>query len=971
MPQQFEKPTNPMFNATTTCKAHIRWQTGQTPLSKSDHFFLQVSDIEPGLLDIRFDEEEKQLLIPMFKGDGLPLVDLMLIGQDGQFSELVQGSAGYSRITGDGKGRIFCLDYASGYTLWRATGRTVIVCWKPEWLRTITKMFPYHPDDCIAVSSTTYTQSGFANTSWTRSTSTSINYAMATLMPFYMSKLTKSFHDLGVEDIEKILSLSPISKIPVFRAHELDYIELSGTRKHWLKELSDTHDPQHAASLALTIARRLLPEVPVKMSVSELQNLIEDSMENPVIHPQTMDNIWELLSRQLNLRREKALMPVSLPQTVATSHRLEICSSGLPTIQDPEWQGVIVAQAPMGAGKTQRVGRPLAEWATARGLPFMAICHRVSLATELAERLALNSYNDQPPINPSQGLAICLPSITKLEFASFVDKNRVLFIDEISQVLRFFAAGKYCSSSQARNSQVYEHLKNLVTNAQCVVVADAHIDTRTINFLETCRPGESFRIIKVPEPEDAGIQGVYYLGQDAVGYIAQRGLAELSSGGKICVAAEAVTSVKELEEIFTQKGYRTLAVYSDNKGGEPQNRLLANAEVESRYYDVVIASPVISSGISIQHQDVPEEQRFTLGLYVGGGYAHTPVDAFQQLRRVRYLNNFVVGLRQLGKKDIGALDFRAQIQAVEMAANLENHNQQITSFDHFVADIQAEAEHTKNDFAAGLLWQLDAAGWNLVPSSHRPSESFIDAQASAAAHLQKRYVNALISAPVLDDIEIVELRRLRNRTEAQNLMLEAHALRMSFGIGDAPLTRELVSFWDHGRGIKKLDLFDAFRGIVPKNTRQKNSAIHSEYPLATAKILRWLFAGIDIGRPYRDDTAIIVADRIFEQSNLLNFLGVAPALTKKSGQPVRLMNKVLKNIGLAVKEADKRRVECFERELTKKSGTGNPAKRFYAVTFDSYQKLKHLADQRNYRREVTKMVETDLTYREHSQRELH
>jgi len=963
----YEKPVNPtnaVFSATGTSVVKVRWQTGQTPLSKRDHFYLQITDIDPTPLDIRFDEEDKQLLVPMFTNNNHGLADLMLIGQDGQLTQMAQNGVGYSRITGNGEGRIFCVDYASGYTLWRATGRTVIICWKPEWLRTITEMLPSHPDNCIALDSTTHTQTDFADTWRIKSSSSSITNAMTTRLPFYLPTPAKSFYSLGVEGTKKILSLPPVSDVPVFLPDELDDVELSGVQKDWLNELSNTGDAKTAASLTLSIGKRLLPGVPAKLSLTELRELVEGSIDKPVIHPKTMDNIWKQFNRQLNRRRETALKPVNMPETVSTSHQLEIYTSGLPTILDHEWHGVIVVCAPTGSGKTQKIGRPLSDWAAAENLPFMAICHRISLTTELAKRLALCDYGVQEPMNPEQGLAICLPSITRQRFDPFVQKNRVLFIDEISQVLRFFAADDYCRTAGAPNNQVFEHLKRLVANAQCVVVADANIDSRTIKFLESCRPNESFRIIMVPEPEDAGIQGVYYLGADAVGQIAQQGLAELNSGGKIWIAAEAKKSVKVLEKIFVEGGYRTLAIHSGNKGGGQQSRFLANADAESLHYDVVIASPVISSGISIQHEAALDDQRFTLGLYVGGGYTHTPVDAFQQLRRVRYLKNFVLGLRQLGnKKDAGAVDIGAQIQAVKTAITLEKRNQQITSFDHFVADIKAEEAQTKRDFAAGLLWQLNAAGWSLVPSSHRPNESSTNAQAKAAACVKERYIDAMISAPVLDDLGATELQRLRNRTEAQNFVLEAHSLRTNLGLGNAPITRELVEFWDHGRGIKKLDLFDSLRGIVPKNMRCRGAAINEEYPVARAKAILWLFAEINLLQPYRDETANIVAGRILDQSDLLRFLGIASTSKSKSkskkqiGQPTRLMNKVLTNIGLTVKEAEKRRVDCDHETSVGKISRGNPVKRFYAVTPDSYKKLQLLADQRNRGRETVTLGE--------------
>jgi len=972
----YEKPANQanaVLSASSTSVVSVRWQTAQTPLSKHDHFYLQVTDIDPAPLDIGFDEEEKQLLVPMFTKDVRGLADLMLIGPDGQPTQLAQNGVGYSKISGKGEGKIFCVDYASGHTLWRATGRTVVVCWKPEWLRTITGMFPAHPDNCIALDSNTHTHTDFADTWSIRSFPDSTTNAMMTSLPFYLPTPAKSFFGLGVEGTKKTLSLPPVSEAPVFLPDELDDMELSKSQKTWLKELTNTDDAKTAASLALSIGKRLLPQVPVKLSLSDLQALVEGSINPPVIHPKTLDNIWIELKRQLDLRRKKALMPVSMPKKVSASHQLEICPSGLPTIVDNDRQGVTVVCAPTGSGKTQKIGRPLADWAAANGFSFLAICHRISLTTELAERLALNNYTDQEPIHPDRGLAICLPSITNPKFELSIRRNQVLFIDEISQVLRFLASDECCSTSSATNEQVSEWLKSLVANAHSVVVADASIDTRTITFLETCRPGERFRIINVPKPEDAGIQGVYFLGAKAVEHIAQQALAELDSGGKIWIAAEAKKSVEVLEQIFVERGYRTLAIHSGNKGAKPQSRLLANADAESLHYDVIIASPVISSGISIQHESVPANQRFTLGLYVGGGYTHTPVDAFQQLRRVRYLTKFVLGLRQLGKRDTGTFDCSTKIQAVRSATKLEGKNLEITSFDHFVADIHAEEARMKNDFAAGLLWQLDAAGWRLAPSSHRSQGPATNGQvpAKAAARVKDRYIHAIISAPVLNDSEAIELKRLRNRTEAQNLILEAHALRTNLGLGDVPITRELVEFWDHGRGITKLDLFDALRGVVPKYTQRRGSAINEEYPLARAKALRQLFADINFLQPYRDETADIVAGRILEQSDLLNFLGIASTSKKPTGQPTRLMNKVLKNIGLTVKETEKRRVDCGDEISTGQISKGHPIKRFYAVTLDSYKKLQLLADQRNLRRETILVSDSWVNQQNLSDLKLH
>ena len=48
----------------------------------------------------------------------------------------------------------------------------------------------------------------------------------------------------------------------------------------------------------------------------------------------------------------------------------------------------------------------------------------------------------------------------------------------------------------------------------------------------------------------------------------------------------------------------------------------------------------------------------------------------------------------------------------------------------------------------------------------------------------------------------------------------------------------------------------------------------------------------------------------------------------------------------------KRRVDCGDEVSANKTSKGNPIKRFYAVTIDSFNKLQILADQRNLQRET-------------------
>lgn len=205
------------------------WRHGHTPLNASDHYYLQVMGINPRHLDLRINDEG-MLLVPMKKDDSLALGNVMLIGQDGTGTQLVDGSATnayYSTILGAEDDRILCIGFASAYALWRATGRTVIVCWAPERLQTVVRSLSPQPGDCIAIDPI-YTESLTSELpGFNQSHSTAVRTAMETGLPFYLSRPGLSFHAMGVEKIQKIFSQAPVSDAPVFDVQELEYLDLT------------------------------------------------------------------------------------------------------------------------------------------------------------------------------------------------------------------------------------------------------------------------------------------------------------------------------------------------------------------------------------------------------------------------------------------------------------------------------------------------------------------------------------------------------------------------------------------------------------------------------------------------------------------------------------------------------------------------------------------------------------------------
>lgn len=965
-----------------------RWLWGNCKAPSADHPYLLLKDIDPDGLNLR-QHPSGALVVPMYGPNG-ELVNLQFIDQDGKKRFLKDGrkEGCYTLIGADnGQGRVFVEGYATGYTSNQATGKQAIVAFDAGNLAPVTAAMA-HDGDVVAADNDNAVKPGHRFGKRLSSYGSGHKAAMATGLPFYLSPIPgKDFNDLGTQATRAIFEAAPVSATPVFDAWKLAPAALKGTKADgWLNVLGKADTPESAARIARAIADRLSLTAPARATVAEVRQLIEMAAPARMIHPATLDNIAGRIDHIMqSYRKPDALKSVMLSSSAKAAHRVESVTA-LPVLAPADYQGVIVVRAPMAAGKTQKIGRPLATWATENSYRFIGICHRRSLVREMASRLTLEHYGDVDAGTAwaANGLATCLPSICRPDHAPLIDSARVVFIDEIAQTLDFMESS-VCRTGQHNNRDVYERLSQIVADADCVVVTDAGVNDRVLHFLEQCRPGEQFRIIEMQAPTKAGIRATFASGQDdGAAHVIGECLEELTNDGRVWIACESKHRAAAIGSLIEQHdpALRVLTVHADNAGNKRQRDFMANPEAESLYYDVVIASPVISSGISIEHRD-QEKPHFTLGAFIGNGNSITPADAAQMLRRVRYLTRFAIGL--LPNTKVGQQHPDAILKAAETASRIEGKHSPATSFDALVADIRASHANAKADFAAALLWQLEAAGWEL----HRATavdRAHIDALRQVQTDMRDHHREALKDTRILTDDEADALNRNSQRTELQSIMLEAHRLRRGLGLVGQSLTDEAIDFWDDGRAARQLDRFDAFRGIVPNHDDTSVPITQRRYLTACARAYGWLFDDIDTDAEgwLTPGVAELVLDRIMQHRHLLAHLGIVPRkfgkfMLTKSGDivPMKRPEKATKVIGevlaLMGLETKGKQLRCHSTGVntlgnytatvtpsTAKKQKGNPRIRVYSITEGSYITMQAWADSRNAARKV---VSVDTTPR--------
>ena len=509
-------------------------------------------------------------------------------------------------------------------------------------------------------------------------------------------------------------------------------------------------------------------------------------------------------------------------------------------------------------------------------------------------------------------------------------------------------------ASGKTRADMLQRLREIVTRADCIIGADAGMDDRVIRFLESCRPGERFRIIRQPH-RDEGLRVTFGHGPDARTTAIGEALARLSEGERLWVACGEAGRAELVAEVLATAGHATLLLTGDNREGAAQAAFWRDPEGESRKYAAVVASPVVSSGLSIEHQGAPH---FTHGMWLGSGAKVTPADAMQQLRRVRYLRTWTVAVTPNNAHDLDSAD--AILAGLQDAADAEGLEACPSGFDEFVAEIDADNARARADFAAGLWWALEWQGFAIERMEIAADAELAAGLSALGADLRERKISAILAAPDLSETEARRLRDRPNRTEPDNVALLRFRIRDDLGLDHGQTDRDAVEAWDDGRGPRRWDRFTAMQGRA--DTRREVGELSTRrFHRARVAAYRFLFEGFDLrpGLRITEADARAILDRVAARRYLQAYLRLVPAkwgrevAPKAPAYPVREMGEIMALMGL-----DLRRVEgaatprCSDFPLEDYTASGGkPARnRFYVIDAEGWEQTAALAERRNRRR---------------------
>lgn len=294
---------------------------------------------------------------------------------------------------------------------------------------------------------------------------------------------------------------------------------------------------------------------------------------------------------------------------------LTLQSRYLPDLTIPDQTPFVAIQSPKGTGKT-RCLESIVKQAIARHQPVLVIGHRVRLVQELCQRFGLGYISDlkDNPIGQLQGYGLCIDSLHPQSQAQFNPdrwSDCLIIIDEVEQVLWHILNSDTCRSQRV---SILKSLKTLLQNALGgggqLYIADADLSDISLDYLLSLSgiPLTPYLIQNQWQPTEKEAWTVYHYDENDPRRLVKYLVQHIREGGKpfVCLSAQKLTSAwgtLNLEAYLQKQFPKTKILRLDAESladpSHPAHNCLGQLDKILINYDVVLASPSIETGVSI------------------------------------------------------------------------------------------------------------------------------------------------------------------------------------------------------------------------------------------------------------------------------------------------------------------------------------------------------------------------------------
>ncbi|MGF1493306.1 MAG: plasmid replication protein, CyRepA1 family [Microcoleaceae cyanobacterium] len=530
---------------------------------------------------------------------------------------------------------------------------------------------------------------------------------------------------------------------------------------------------------------------------------------------------------------------------------ISVNSRYLPELEIPPTARLVGIKSPKGTGKTQLLEQVVKQ-ARNRGQSVLVISHRVRLVEALCQRFGLeylrksvdHSSEDlnidsiesteptteirntqgsvnlaQPNIDnpePPKGYGLCIDSLRPDSSAQFKPENwtnALVVIDEVEQVLWHGLNSDTCRNQRV---SILKSLKTLMQNTLGefgqVIVADADLSDVSLDYLLSLAgvEQEPFVVENTWKPGPEAAWQVHTYGGKTPKQLVNHLEGHIIEGGKpfVCLSAQKIASKwgtctleTYLKTQFPDKKILRIDSESLADPTHPAYGCIENLNQVLPNYDIVLASPCIETGVSIE---IPDHFTSVWGIFQGIQAENSVRQALGRIRAnlPRHLWIANRGFNSVGN---GATSMSVLLGSSHRLTQLNIRMLQQSDFDTL--------EDLELGFQAESLrcWAKMAVRFNAAMGRYR--ESILSALSAEGHQILEVDVNAELVDPDVEASESATNRpSLTDLIEAvrdQNYQTECRAIIMSpelSGYQYQMLQQQLVKTPEDRRSQRKYEL---------------------------------------------------------------------------------------------------------------------------------------------------------------------
>ncbi|MEP1076578.1 DUF3854 domain-containing protein [Leptolyngbya sp. PL-A3] len=480
---------------------------------------------------------------------------------------------------------------------------------------------------------------------------------------------------------------------------------------------------------------------------------------------------------------------------------------------------LVLLKSPKGTGKTQSF-LPIVEEATASGQRVLLITHRIQLGQAICDRVGLPYVTELRTSEEGRlmGYGVCVDSLFQESAARFnADHwhNTIVIIDECEQVIWHLLSSTTEISS--RRIPVMAQIKQLLLNTLesdrgKIILSDADLSDLSLEFIwglieQRVKP---WTVINTYRPETPW--QVHHYAHNQPDQLVAALDEDIANGGKPFVFTQSQKS-KGRWSTTTLEGWikkrhpdkRVLRIDSQTVADPSHEAFGCTSKINEviKNYDVVIVSPVIETGLSIDIKG-----HFTGVWAILNGVAPEN-SARQALARVREGVPRHVWIKKygLGKVANGSTSSRAILSAEYEISKVASKILQILTIDEEMvaayasslklwARMAARINASTVSYREAVIYGLQTEGHHIIEANH--AEGVFDAVHEIETTRDEQHQAECEAIATAEDVtlkEYEELKGKKSKTKADQYKERKHSIQDRYC---TEVTPELVSKDDDG-----------------------------------------------------------------------------------------------------------------------------------------------------------------------------